>query len=143
MTSNKTKDGQNGMDISHFSLSSTFQTMGCFLNKVASSSLVSAFLLANGRSDGPWTSPHSLSSSLNPRSLQEFQYVNRTYFKFMFVRHPMERMLSCYLDKMVLSSHSSLPAFRRFVKQRGSRLLQQHNSSSSSSSNHQTHSTNA
>ena len=33
---------------SHFSLAPSFQTMGCFLNKVASSSLVSAFLLVRG-----------------------------------------------------------------------------------------------
>ena len=26
---------------------------------------------------------------------------NATYFKFVFVRHPMHRMLSCYVDKMI------------------------------------------
>ena len=34
----------------------------------------------------------------------------------MFVRHPMDRMLSCYLDKMVDSPHHSLPVFRNYVK---------------------------
>ena len=38
----------------------------------------------------------------------------------------MERMLSCYLDKMVTSPHSSLPAFRRFVKQKGAKLVKKH-----------------
>ena len=51
---------------SHFSLAPSFQTMGCFLNKVASSSLVSAFLLVHGL--GPtFSSPHSLTSHLLPR----------------------------------------------------------------------------
>lgn len=51
---------------SHFSMAPTFQTMGCFLNKVASSSLVSAFLLLHGL--GPtFSSPHSLTSHLLPR----------------------------------------------------------------------------
>lgn len=123
---NRDERSKKMVKMSHFSVSSTYQTMGCFLNKVASSSLVSAFLLANGHGNGPWTSPHSLSSYLNPRSLEEFQYANNTFFKFMFVRHPMERMLSCYLDKMVTSPHSSLPAFRRFVKQKGAKLVKKH-----------------
>ena len=53
----------------------------------------------------------------------------------MFVRHPMERILSCYLDKMVFSSHKSLPAFRRLVKQRGIQLLRQRNSSNNQIAN--------
>lgn len=51
---------------SHFSLATSFQTMGCFLNKVASSSLVSAFLRIHGL--GPaFSSPHSLAFHLYPR----------------------------------------------------------------------------
>lgn len=41
----------------------------------------------------------------------------------MFVRHPMDRMLSCYLDKMVNSQHHSLPAFRAFVKNRANEII--------------------
>lgn len=33
----------------------------------------------------------------------------------MMVRHPMDRMLSCYIDKMVKSAHFSLPPFRGYV----------------------------
>ncbi|KZS20501.1 Uncharacterized protein APZ42_012878 [Daphnia magna] len=108
---------------SHFSMAPSFQTMGCFLNKVASSSLVSAFLLVHGL--GPtFSSPHSLTSHLLPRSLADFQFANQTYFKFMFVRHPMDRMLSCYLDKMVDSPHYSLPAFRNYVKHKARHIME-------------------
>ena len=31
------------------------------------------------------------------------------------VRHPMDRMLSCYIDKMLNSPHFSLPPFRGYV----------------------------
>ncbi|XP_057367355.1 uncharacterized protein LOC130688394 [Daphnia carinata] len=107
---------------SHFALAPTFQTMGCFLNKVASSSLVSAFLLVHGF--GPtFTSPHSLTFNLLPRSIADFEFANQTYFKFMFVRHPMDRMLSCYLDKMVESPHFSLPAFRSYVKHKARLIM--------------------
>ncbi|XP_046449110.1 uncharacterized protein LOC124197625 [Daphnia pulex] len=41
----------------------------------------------------------------------------------MFVRHPMDRMLSCYLDKMVDSPHHSLPDFRNYVRNKGRRIV--------------------
>ena len=34
----------------------------------------------------------------------------------MLVRHPMERLVSCYFDKMVNGTHKSLKGFRKFVK---------------------------
>ena len=34
----------------------------------------------------------------------------------MLVRHPMERLVSCYFDKMVNGAHKSLRGFRKFVK---------------------------
>ena len=34
----------------------------------------------------------------------------------MLVRHPMERLVSCYFDKMVNGTHKSLRGFRKFVK---------------------------
>ena len=57
------------------------------------------------------------------QSTEDFQLANRTYFKFMFVRHPMDRMLSCYMDKMVESAHNSLPPFRSYVKSRARSII--------------------
>lgn len=48
---------------------------------------------------------------------------NSSYFKFMFVRHPMDRMLSCYIDKMIKSPHSSLPMFRGYVRKIGQSII--------------------
>jgi hypothetical protein len=33
--------------------------------------------------------------------MDEFQRANATYFKFTVVRHPMDRLLSCYVDKLL------------------------------------------
>lgn len=43
--------------------------------------------------------------------MAEFESANATYFKFMFVRHPMRRMLSCYMDKMVVKPYPQLVNF--------------------------------
>jgi len=112
-------DNSSGIEhpsIAHFSMVKPFRTMSCLLNKVASSSLVSAFLVANGFEARNWASPHSMVSFLRPLNLQDFHQANETYFKFLFVRHPMDRLLSCYLDKMVTSPHKSLPPYRRHIK---------------------------
>lgn len=109
--------------VSHFSMAKSFHTMGCFLNKVASSSLVSAFLAVRGFRPEKLYSPHSLVSILRPTSLEEFSEANETYFKFMFVRHPMDRLLSCYLDKMVNSDHVSLPPYRKYVQMMGRKII--------------------
>lgn len=66
---------------SHFSMATSLQTMGCFLNKVASSSLVSAFLQTYGL--GPsFKSPHSLAFKLMPRVGYWF---SRFFWCFCFV----------------------------------------------------------
>jgi hypothetical protein len=41
----------------------------------------------------------------------------------MFVRHPMERLVSCYYDKMMTNPHKSLRAFRKAVKIRARRIM--------------------
>ena len=56
--------------------------------------------------------------------MEEFLFANKTFFKFMFVRHPMQRMLSCYMDKMVKSNHEKLPPFRHYVRNKGRQIIQ-------------------
>ena len=41
----------------------------------------------------------------------------------MFVRNPMERLLSSYVDKMVEDSHKSLVPYREYVRNEGKRLM--------------------
>ena len=47
---------------------------------------------------------------------KELSFSREHFFKFMLVRHPMERLVSCYFDKMVNGTHKSLRGFRKFVK---------------------------
>ena len=59
--------------------------------------------------------------SLIPSLLQsaaELEYAERSFFKFMVVRDPFERLHSCYRDKMVDNPHWSLANFRKEVKDR-------------------------
>ena len=43
----------------------------------------------------------------------------KEYLKVMFVREPMERLFSCYLDKVVQNKHKSLKHFRREILRKG------------------------
>ena len=47
---------------------------------------------------------------------KDLEFSRDHFYKFMLVRHPMERLVSCYFDKMVNGTHKSLKGFRRLVK---------------------------
>ena len=55
------------------------------------------------------------------QSLAELEYAESSFFKFMVVRDPFERLHSCYRDKMVDNPHWSLSNFRKAVKDRWGR----------------------
>jgi len=44
--------------------------------------------------------------------------IDEKYLKFVIVRDPLERLVSCYTDKMVTNTHWSLANLRKTVKQR-------------------------
>ena len=48
--------------------------------------------------------------------------MNENYLKFLIVRDPLERLVSCYKDKMVSNTHWSLANFRKQVKQRAKQI---------------------
>ena len=52
------------------------------------------------------------------QSWNELKIVDENYLKFLIVRDPLDRLVSCYKDKMVKNTHWSLANFRRQVKQR-------------------------
>lgn len=56
---------------------------------------------------------------------KEMKFSQKHFFKFMLVRHPMERLVSCYFDKMVNGTHKSLKGFRKFVKLRAEKIRQE------------------
>ena len=57
--------------------------------------------------------------------MNEFLEANGTFFKFMFVRHPMDRILSCYIDKILdPTQYLWLVHFRQSISKRGRQIIQ-------------------
>jgi len=106
--------------LNQFFLSRPQQVVGCLINKVASSSIVKSFLHLEGYVVKDVKSPHAYANRLHPKSWNELQMVDANYLKFLIVRDPLERLVSCYKDKMVSNTHWSLANFRKQVKQRAS-----------------------
>jgi len=100
----------------HFLLSRANQLMGCLINKVASSSMMRMYLTLQGIDQKKIESPHGFRTKFVPENEKELKFSKEHFFKFMLVRHPMERLVSCYFDKMVNGTHKSLKGFRKFVK---------------------------
>jgi len=100
----------------HFLLSRANQLMGCLINKVASSSMMRMYLTLQGIDQKKIESPHGFRTKFVPENEKELKFSKEHFFKFMLVRHPMERLVSCYFDKMVNGTHKSLRGFRKFVK---------------------------
>ena len=59
------------------------------------------FLSLEGVSVRTMRSPHAYGSRLHPQSWEELSLAGDHYTKFIIVRDPMERLVSCYKDKMV------------------------------------------
>merc|ERR1712098_480849 len=53
-----------------------------------------------------------------PKNWNEMEIAKDHFLSFMIVRDPLERLASCYKDKMVTNSHWSLVGFRRHVKKK-------------------------
>merc|ERR1719352_944355 len=67
-------------------------------------------------------SPHAYSSHLHPKSWEELSLAKEHYTSFLIVRDPLDRLISCYRDKMVTNTHWSLANFRKQVKQRARKI---------------------
>ncbi|XP_070542459.1 carbohydrate sulfotransferase 11-like [Ptychodera flava] len=86
------------------------KVMYCEVEKAASTNVLRVFDILDGQ-----YKPNSISFSANPRKRQAYAYrklsqYNKTeraqlmeedYTKFMFVRHPFSRLISCFVDKVV------------------------------------------
>jgi len=108
-----------------FLLSRPNQLMGCLINKVASSSMMRMYLTLQGLDNKKIESPHGYRLKFVPENEKELKFSQKHFFKFMLVRHPMERLVSCYFDKMVNGTHKSLKGFRKFVKLRAEKIRQE------------------
>ncbi|XP_064087685.1 uncharacterized protein LOC135202295 [Macrobrachium nipponense] len=114
-------DKENYVDsvsMNHFHLARSTSSMTCLLNKVASTSLAVALLKADGRPVPEWNdsvSPHGAAAVLKPKTEAEFKFARKYFFKFLLVRHPFERLLSAYRDKVKRANHWSLKSFRKHI----------------------------
>ncbi|KAK7079155.1 hypothetical protein SK128_021587 [Halocaridina rubra] len=134
LTSTRVKPHLEYVVPSHFYLVRRKATMTCLINKVASTSLAVSLLKADGRPIPDWTedvSPHSVVSVLKPQTQAEFNFARKYFFKFLLVRHPFERLLSAYRDKVEKANHWSLKKFRAHIKSRVKELRVQNQTGNS------------
>ena len=95
--------------------------VGCLINKAGSTSFTHTFLkLAGllGKRSIPKQKLWKLASKICPQNETSLKYYLKKYFKFVFVREPMERLASCYLDKFVKNTKNGpLLKYRQKVQQ--------------------------
>ncbi|CAL4105407.1 unnamed protein product [Meganyctiphanes norvegica] len=105
------------VDPDNFYIARSASTLACVINKVASTSLVMGLLDADGlpRPTMETHSPHGMADSLKPKTDAEFKLTRKYFFKFMMVRHPFERLLSAYRDKVERANHWSLLNLRSHI----------------------------
>jgi len=106
------------VSLNQFYISRPHQVSGCLINKVASSSIVKSFLALDGLAVKNVKSPHGYANRLHPKTWNELDMVKESFLNFLIVRDPLERLVSCYKDKMVSNTHWSLASFRKQVKYR-------------------------
>lgn len=56
------------------------------------------------------------------KGAKELEFAKEHFFKFVFVRNPLERLYSCYHDKAVVNPHPSLKSFRQVIKKAARKL---------------------
>ena len=97
----------------------------CYIPKVACSNWKRVLMVMNGDAADPWKIK---TADVHNRSLGYFRYLNQyspeeivhrlnTYYKFLFVRHPFERLVSAYRNKFVDSYNYTLfkEMYGRFI----------------------------
>lgn len=86
-----------------------YRFLYCQVPKVATSNWKRVFMVLNGNATSPW---QVNSADIHNKSRKYFRYLHeytpseiteklKTYYKFLFVRHPFERLASAYRNKFV------------------------------------------
>lgn len=100
---------------SRFVYNTDHKMLGCLINKVGSTTLLETFLKlknidANGR---VWDYRHLIVPN-DDIDMKNF----RDFYKFVIVREPMERLASCYYDKILVNSAPGLQKFKLAIKKK-------------------------
>ena len=100
---------------SRFVYNTDHKMLGCLINKVGSTTLLETFLKlknidANGR---VWDYRHLIvpNDDIDMKNFKDF-------YKFVIVREPMERLASCYYDKILVNSAPGLQKFKLAIKKK-------------------------
>lgn len=97
-------------------VSDSHRLLYCYIPKVACSNWKRVLMVMHGDAADPW---NIKTPDVHNRSLGYFRYLNqyspeeivyrlRTYYKFLFVRHPFERLVSAYRNKFIDSYNLTL-----------------------------------
>ena len=100
---------------SRFVYNTDHKMLGCLINKVGSTTLLETFLKlknidANGR---VWDYRHLIVPN-DDIDMKNF----KNFYKFVIVREPMERLASCYYDKILVNSAPGLQKFKLAIKKK-------------------------
>ena len=109
---NRNADTVLGRDLSHFDVLRSRKIIYCFIPKVSSShwkKQFSALVQEDKRIYG------SLKNSLSQFPRQEVEPMLKNYFTFLFVRDPLERVLSAYKDKFIKDNKYFHQAYGRGI----------------------------
>ena len=95
---NRNADSVLGRDLSHFDVLRNRKVVYCFIPKVSSSHWKKQFSVLVQEDKQTYG---NLKNSLSKFPRQEVEPMLKNYFTFLFVRDPLERVLSAYKDKFI------------------------------------------
>lgn len=107
---------------SRFVFNEEKKVLGCLVNKVASTSFNVAFLQLLGMQipQDLWSLTHLIRPGNS--SILKTKLKDNDFYKFIFVREPLERLASCFYDKIVTNKADSLTKFRLKIKSMANKI---------------------
>ena len=104
---NRTNETVNIKKLDNIIVDEKFKILFCYIPKVACSQWKTVMASLNRTKSRQWVHDARNFKFLDAYPKDEVEKMLKTYFKFVFVREPFERLLSAYLDKF----YSGDPAF--------------------------------
>ena len=88
-------------ELRYIIVSDKYKTMYCYIPKVACTQWNTVFLSLDNRTNVTNVHDPKYFKFLNQYSDKDVEFRLKTYFKFLFVREPLERLVSAYVNKFV------------------------------------------